>query len=938
MGCGASTAAAPPGGGSAPTGKPGKAPDNGLPKGIVPDKSGKGKYDMKALFAQFDADGDGKLDIYEIARAFRAIGLTKRSGEKSDMDKAMFKSFDVNGDGYVTMDELDATLPKALRDKIDTKIDLGWFFDKALWEKSISRHQKHDMKKIFADFDADGDGKLDIYELARAFRALGLPKRDGSKMDMDKSMFKSFDTNGDGFVSMAELDANLKPKTRRKIVDKLEAGWKFDKKTWDESVARHKKYDMKKIFADFDADGDGKLDIYEIARAFRSMGLPKRDGKQMDMDHAMFKAFDTNGDGFVSMEELDANLKPKTRRKIEMKLEAGWKFDKATWDASCARHNKWNMAEVFKNFDQEGTGKLDIYTLARAFRALQLPKRDGKDKMDMDKAMFKSFDTNGDGYVTLEEFQANLKPKTRKKIEQKLEAGWTFDKEAWDASVARHKKWDMKVIFGQFDTDGDAKLDIYEIARAFRAMGLPKRDGSKMDMDHAMFKAFDTNGDGFVSMEELDANLKPKTRRKIEMKLEAGWKFDKATWDASCARHNKWNMAEVFKNFDQEGTGKLDIYTLARAFRALQLPKRDGKDKMDMDKAMFKSFDTNGDGYVTLEEFQANLKPKTRKKIEQKLEAGWTFDKEAWDASVARHKKWDMKVIFGQFDTDGDAKLDIYEIARAFRAMGLPKRDGSKMDMDHAMFKAFDTNGDGFVSMEELDANLKPKTRKKIEMALEGGWKFDQATWDASIARHKKYDMKVIFAQFDHEGKGRLDIYTIARAFRAMGLPKRDGAKMEMDKAMFKAFDTNGDGYISMEELDANIKPKTRRKIELLLEGGWTFDKAAWDVSIARHKKWNMADVFKNFDYDGDGKLTIKEFYRAFRALGLEKRAGEKMEIDKAMFDSFDTNGDGFVTLVEFQEGLLPKTRKKIVDKLEGGWTFDKTKWDESVERHKDDA
>jgi hypothetical protein len=89
MGCGASTAAAPPGGGSAPTGKPGKVPDNGLPKGIVPDKSGKGKYDMKALFAQFDADGDGKLDIYEIARAFRAIGLTKRSGEKSDMDKAM---------------------------------------------------------------------------------------------------------------------------------------------------------------------------------------------------------------------------------------------------------------------------------------------------------------------------------------------------------------------------------------------------------------------------------------------------------------------------------------------------------------------------------------------------------------------------------------------------------------------------------------------------------------------------------------------------------------------------------------------------------------------------------------------------------------------------------------------------------------------------------
>ena len=32
------------------------------------------------------------------------------------------------------------------------------------------------MKQIFGQFDADGDGKLDIYEIARAFRALGLPK------------------------------------------------------------------------------------------------------------------------------------------------------------------------------------------------------------------------------------------------------------------------------------------------------------------------------------------------------------------------------------------------------------------------------------------------------------------------------------------------------------------------------------------------------------------------------------------------------------------------------------------------------------------------------------------------------------------------------------------------------------------------------------------
>merc|ERR1711865_1302174 len=274
-------------------------------------------------------------------------------------------------------------------------------------------------------------------------------------------------------------------------------------------------------------------------------------------------------------------------------------------------------------------------------------------------------------------------------------------------------------------------------------------------------------------------------------------------------------------------------------------------------------------------------------------------------------------------------------INAGYKVSGYHKEPHTKMDMDHATFKSFDTNGDGVISMEEFDKGLKPKTRRKIEVLLEGGWVFDKEKWDASVARHNKYDMKEIFKQFDADGDGKLDIYEISRAFRAMGLPKRDGEKMEMDHALFKSFDTNGDGVISMEELDKGLKPKTRRKIEDLLEGGWVFDKAAWDASVARHNKYNLADIFKGFDRGGEGKIPMADFYRAFRAMGLPKRDGEKVEMDKKMFDSFDSNGDGFVTLVEFQENILPKTRKKIEMKLEEGWKFDSIKWDESCDRHK---
>ena len=58
--------------------------------------------------------------------------------------------------------------------------------------------------------------------------------------------------------------------------------------------------------------------------------------------------------------------------------------------------------------------------------------------MEVDQAMFNSFDNHGDGFVDVYEFERNLYPGTRRKIEEKLDGGWTFDAAAWGASVARH--------------------------------------------------------------------------------------------------------------------------------------------------------------------------------------------------------------------------------------------------------------------------------------------------------------------------------------------------------------------------------------------------------------------------------------------------------------------------------------------------------------------
>jgi len=607
--------------------------------------------------------------------------------------------------------------------------------------------------EIFMQFDTDGDGVLDMGEFTRALKAIGMPKRDGSKKEMDEYTFKRMDTNGDGKLSVQEFESNMPLALRAKLESKLEAGWKFDEAKWAASQERHKTWNMAKVFKMFSEDEE-TLSKGKLKRAFRAIGLKKRTGEKMEMDDAMFAAFDTNGDNKISLEEFETNMPPAVRAKIVEMLDGGWKFDPAMWSASQTRHKACNFAKLFKTFDMDSDGYLDFREMQRAFRAIGLKKRAGAN-YELDAMTFKTFDDNGDGKVSLEEFEKNMPDALREKITEIIESGWKFDAEKWAASQERHKddegfdpnkafnnsapievKFPLGEIFMQFDTDGDGVLDSGEFKRALHAIGLEKRTGDKADLDDFTFKQMDKNGDGKLSIEEFDANMPIALRAKLEEKLDGGWKFDEEKWKASQERHSKWNMAKVFAKFDTDGDGILDFEEFKRGFRAIGLKKRSGEE-YEIDEEMFKAFDTNGDGHVSLQEFQDNLHDATRKKIEEKLDGGWRFDPELWKASQARHGKANYAKIYKKFDSDSDGVLDARELQRAFRAMGLKKRSGEKFLLDQMVFKSFDTNGDGKVSLEEFEANMPAELREKLDEQLANGWEFDEAAWKASQERHK---------------------------------------------------------------------------------------------------------------------------------------------------------------------------------------------------------
>ena len=93
---------------------------------------------------------------------------------------------------------------------------------------------------------------------------------------------------GDGKIQLLEFESHMKRRTREKIEELLNAGWQFDPELWNASVERHSKWDMSKVFKQFDTDGDGVLDMDEFKRAFRALGLKNREGKKYEVDQEMF--------------------------------------------------------------------------------------------------------------------------------------------------------------------------------------------------------------------------------------------------------------------------------------------------------------------------------------------------------------------------------------------------------------------------------------------------------------------------------------------------------------------------------------------------------------------------------------------------------------------------------------------------------------------------
>jgi len=230
----------------------------------------------------FDRDGNGKISMEELQAALN-------DGSLDESMQELMKEVDTNGDGEIDFDEFKQMMRLSLK---ETRVD-------AALVSNLRRYQNQSgLKKVALQVMADQLGD-----------ECKMSTPDAAKINTLRDTFASMDLDGDRLLSKEELqkgltDSGVEGVNFDELIDGIHhhADGSVDYREFLAAALDQQFYTQKstceKAFKAFDHDGDGHVSLEDLKSLLQARGSANEDVEKMMRDA------DTNGDGVIDFNEF----------------------------------------------------------------------------------------------------------------------------------------------------------------------------------------------------------------------------------------------------------------------------------------------------------------------------------------------------------------------------------------------------------------------------------------------------------------------------------------------------------------------------------------------------------------------------------------------------------------------------------------------------------
>jgi Ca2+-binding EF-hand superfamily protein len=239
--------------------------------------------------------------------------------------------------------------------------------------------------------------------------------------------------------------------------------------------------------------------------------------------------------------------------------------------------------------------------------------------------------------------------------------------------------------------------------------------------------------------------------------------------------------------------------------------------------------------------------------------------------------------LFAKLDADGSGGVDATELQTLLDKLGATTGQSVGGSDAAATFKAMDSNGDGSLAKDELDAGLK----KLLAPAAD--------TMAFAQSRGANARSQDLFKKLDSDGNGSIDATELKAGLDAARAAHGKEATSQADvDTLFKKLDSDGSGGISATELAAAKPAQGSGQAAAAAAGpppgGRPPGGGAGDGDGDGGGKSNSSTAIDPLDTNGDGTVSATE-----------RSAGETKAVLKKLLTAIDTNGDQKISRSEMQ-------------------------------------